>query len=85
MKPVAVQRQKHEKDQRLAFINASQLRNDLEVFSFDPEAASFGKGGAQIAEVEFLDDAGARLNWVVGGETVSLSVTAVAWRVRLLH
>jgi lipopolysaccharide transport system ATP-binding protein len=78
MKPVAVQRQKHEKDQRLAFINASQLRNDLEVFSFDPEAASFGKGGAQIAEVEFLDDAGARLKWVVGGETVSLSVTAVA-------
>lgn len=78
MKPVAVQRQKDEKDQRLAFINASQLRNDLEVFRFDPEAASFGKGGAQIVEVEFLDDAGARLNWVVGGETVSLSVTALA-------
>jgi len=78
MKPVAVQRQKDEKDQRLAFINASQLRNDLEVFSFDPEAASFGKGGAQIVEVEFLDHAGARLKWVVGGETVSLSVTALA-------
>lgn len=78
MKPVALQRKQDEKDQRLEFINASNLRNDMEVFRFDPDAASFGKGGAQIVEVEFLDHNGTRLNWVVGGETVILTVTALA-------
>jgi len=78
MKPVALQRARLEKDQRLEYINASNLRNDMEVFRFDPEAASFGKGGAQIVDVEFLDQQGARLNWVVGGEQVTLVVTALA-------
>lgn len=78
MKPAALQHKKEEQDQRLQYINASNLRNDMEVFRFDPEAASFGKGGAQIMEVEFLDHNGARLNWVVGGEIVTLMVTALA-------
>ena len=29
------------KDHRLDFINTSNLRNDLQVFKFDPDAASF--------------------------------------------
>jgi lipopolysaccharide transport system ATP-binding protein len=62
------------KDQRLEFINASNLRNDLEVFEFDPDAASFGSGGAQITDVELLDKDGARLHWVVGGEDVSVRI-----------
>ena len=66
------------KDQRLEFINASNLRNDLSIFKFDPEAASFGKGGAQIASVEFLDKEGSPLAWVVGGEQVTLRVRAMA-------
>ncbi|MFD2273647.1 Wzt carbohydrate-binding domain-containing protein [Undibacterium arcticum] len=44
------------KDQRLEFINASNLRNDLQIFKFDPDAASFGKGGAQIHDVRLLDE-----------------------------
>lgn len=66
------------KDQRLEFINASNLRNDLKIFKFDPEATSFGKGGAQITSVEFLDKQGSPLAWVVGGEQVTLRARAIA-------
>src|SRR5439155_18509895 len=69
------------RDQRLEFINASNLRNDLRVFEFNPEAASFGKGSAQITNVEFLDKDGAALAWVVGGEQVTLRVRAIAHEV----
>ncbi|MFM8898674.1 MAG: ABC transporter ATP-binding protein [Burkholderiales bacterium] len=67
---IATERQ----DQRRQFINCSNLRNDLKVFQFDPGSASFGKGGAQIVNVEFLDANGASLAWVVGGEEVTLRV-----------
>jgi lipopolysaccharide transport system ATP-binding protein len=66
------------KDQRLEFINASNLRNDLQIFKFDLEAESFGKGGAQITGVEFLNTEGDPLVWVVGGEMVTLCIHAVA-------
>ncbi len=62
------------KDQRLDFINSSNLRNDLQVFKFDPEAASFGKGGAQICDVRLLDENENPLAWIVGGERVTLRV-----------
>lgn len=60
------------KDQRLDFINRSNLRNDLQVFAFNPDAASFGKGGAQIHQVQMLDAQDQPLAWVVGGERVVL-------------
>jgi len=63
-------------DQRRQFINGSNLRNDLQVFRFDAASAAFGKGGAQIVHVEFLDAHGAPLAWVVGGEEVTLRVVA---------
>ncbi len=66
------------KDQRLEFINTSNLRNDLQIFKFDPDAASFGNGGAQIIRVEFLDKDGSLLAWIVGGEWVTLRVHATA-------
>ncbi|MCX7086646.1 MAG: ABC transporter ATP-binding protein [Methylococcales bacterium] len=66
------------KDQRLEFINASNLRNDLKIFEFNPESASFGKGDAQITSVKFLDKEGSPLAWVVGGELVTICVYAVA-------
>jgi len=69
------------KDQRLEFINASNLRNDLHVFEFNSEAASFGTGGAQITNVEFLDREGSTLAWVVGGEQVTLRIRAIAYDV----
>jgi lipopolysaccharide transport system ATP-binding protein len=62
------------KDQRLEFINASNLRNDLQIFKFDPDATSFGKGGAQIHDVRLLDENEHPLAWIVGGEKVTLRV-----------
>jgi lipopolysaccharide transport system ATP-binding protein len=56
------------------------LRNDLELKPFDPSVASFGKGGASVTDVALEDEAGNRLAWVVGGETVTLTIRAVADR-----
>ena len=66
------------KDKRLDLINTSNLRNDLKIFEFDPDAASFGKGGAQIHYVRLLDENEQPLAWVVGGEKVTLRTIAVA-------
>ena len=68
------------KDQRLGFVNQSNLRNDLEIFKFDPNAASFGLGGAQIYGVSLLDKDEHPLAWVVGGERVILRVDAHAYQ-----
>ena len=68
------------KDQRLEFINASNLRNDLQIFKFDPDAASFGRGGAQIHDVRLLDENEQPLAWIVGGEKVTLRVMAHAYQ-----
>jgi lipopolysaccharide transport system ATP-binding protein len=62
------------KDPRLEFLNASNLRNDLELFQFDANASGFGHGGASISSVQFLDVAGATLSWVIGGEMVRLQI-----------
>jgi lipopolysaccharide transport system ATP-binding protein len=64
------------KDPRLQFIQHSQLRNDLELFSFDPNAASMGVGGARLIDVRFLDKQGQPLSWVIGGERVILQIRA---------
>lgn len=68
------------KDQRLEFINASNLRNDLQIFEFDPDAPSFGKGGAQIHHVHLLDENEHPLAWIVGGEKVTLRVTVHTYK-----
>lgn len=62
------------KDQRLQFINQSNLRNDLEIFSFDPDRAGFGKGEARIIDVKLTDDQNIPLSWIVGGEIVKLHI-----------
>ncbi|MFH1155448.1 MAG: ABC transporter ATP-binding protein [Pseudomonadota bacterium] len=62
------------KDMRLDFINSTNLRNDMELFSFQPGADSFGEGGAEITSVKFWDAAGNPLTWIVGGEDVSLII-----------
>src|SRR5262249_24559378 len=62
------------RDRRLAFLNYSKFRNDIELFRFDPASPSFGKGGATIVDVQLRDPDGQRLVWCVGGEDVVLSV-----------
>ncbi len=68
------------KDQRLEFINTTNLRNDLQVFKFDPDASSFGKGGAQIKGVQMLDVNEHLLAWIVGGEKVTLRIMVHAYQ-----
>ena len=51
-------------------------RSDIQAFTFDPDAASFGKGGAIISAVYFLDKNANPLSWIVGGETVTLRIEA---------
>ncbi|MGV6396602.1 ABC transporter ATP-binding protein [Pseudomonas caspiana] len=65
------------KDQRNDFINASNLRNDLQLFVFDAQAPAFGKGHAQIINVFFLDVDNQPLAWIVGGEQVTLKIEAL--------
>ena len=62
------------RDMRLDSINASPLRNDIQVFCFDEGGAAFGKGGAAIENVLLSDESGAPLSWVVGGESVTLHI-----------
>jgi lipopolysaccharide transport system ATP-binding protein len=66
------------KDQRLEFINNSNLRNDIQIFEFDPDAPSFGKCGATIVNVCLEDEHQHPLSWIVGGEEVRLCITALA-------
>ena len=66
------------KDTRQALFNGSNLRNDLELFEFKTDAASFGGGDAQIVAVKFMDANGSHLSWIVGGEDVILRVEIIA-------
>jgi len=65
-------------DQRAALINQSTLRNDLRVFEFNSDAASFGTGHAQIRDVHLLSNDGTPVSWIVGGDPVSLRITVAA-------
>ena len=66
------------RDMRESLINASTLRNDIEVFQFEPDRAGFGTGDAKINSVRLLDPSGAPLSWIVGGEDVVLDVRCIA-------
>ena len=72
------QRSTDYRDMREAMINASNLRNDIEVFQFEPDQKGFGTGDAKIVSVRLLDPSGAPLSWVVGGEDVILEIRCSA-------
>jgi len=65
-------------DQRQEFLNKSNLRNDIQIFDFDPDAPSFGKEQAQISAVRFLNADGNPLAWIVGGEEVFLKIEVIS-------
>ena len=66
------------RDMREAMINASHLRNDIEVFKFDPDQPGFGAGAARVVSVTLRDKDGVPLSWVVGGEDVMLEIRCKA-------
>lgn len=65
-------------DQRLRFINQTSLRNDIELFNFRRDITGYGTGRSQILDTHFEDEQGCILQWMVGGEQVTLVVHAVA-------
>ncbi len=62
------------RDMRQEFVNQTPLRNDIELFEFQPDALSFGEGGAKIKSIWLEDTSGDRLTWVVGGEDVAMVI-----------
>lgn len=60
-----------EVDGRLAWLNHTQLRNDIELGKFS-QSHDFGVRGAEFTRGGFHDRQGRRLTWVVGGEWVEL-------------
>ncbi|KVE35304.1 ABC transporter ATP-binding protein [Burkholderia sp. TSV86] len=64
------------RDTRLSTINRTPYRNDIEILRFEPHAASFGSGAARIVDVRFVDRENRPLSWAVGGEDVTLRVSA---------
>ncbi|HEY0845158.1 MAG TPA: ABC transporter ATP-binding protein [Noviherbaspirillum sp.] len=63
------------RDIRATMIDASRLRNDIEVFEFNPgNSADFGLGSARISNVMLLDSTATPLSFVVGGEEVVLRI-----------
>lgn len=70
---VPAQNRRSRMDQRLPYLNASNLRNDLQLFTFSPDAPSFGLGGSRVLRVDLCDEQGRPLAWAVGGNT---------WRLR---
>ena len=66
------------RDMREALFNGSTLRNDIEVFQFQPDQSGFGTGDAKIVSVRLLDQSGTPLSWIVGGEDVILDIRCLA-------
>jgi len=65
-------------DQRLEVINRSRFRNDIELFPFRFNPSAYGTRAARIYDVYLQDEHGRPLQWIVGGEIVTLLVSALA-------
>jgi lipopolysaccharide transport system ATP-binding protein len=68
------------RDFRAADVDASTLRNDIEVFRFNPERSGFGNGAANIVSAKLMDADDNEKPWVTGGELVQLCVEVKAHR-----
>ena len=67
------------RDQRSDFVNASKLRNDIEVFRFnEADEKAYGGDDATISRVMLLDSERNPLSWVVGGEKTIIRIEADA-------
>ena len=66
------------RDFRHETIQASDKRNVMDVFEFDPDAPSFGAGGGTIESVRFVDPTGSELSVLEGGEDVTLEISCLA-------
>ena len=66
-------------DYRLKFLNNSNLRNDIQIFKFEPTSSGFGTGGATILSARLLDPINKKeISWLVGGENVCMEISCLA-------
>lgn len=65
-------------DMRETLYNNSNLRNDIEIFTFNPESEYFGTGGATITSARLVNTSGVPFDWVVGGNDVMLEIKCKA-------
>lgn len=65
-------------DPRRELLDNSTMRNEIEIFDFDPESPWFGNRGATIQNARLLSTDGHELPVVVGGDEIVLEVTAEA-------
>jgi lipopolysaccharide transport system ATP-binding protein len=68
------------RDMRQNLLNASTLRNDIQVLEMHHEFRGFGQGGASLNRVSLEDEAGNPLSWIIGGEIVQLIIEGIANR-----
>ena len=66
------------RDVRQDFVNASAIRNDLEIFRFSDNGDKFGLSTAHVLDVFLCSESGAPVSWFVGGESVVLVVKIFA-------
>lgn len=64
------------RDMRTAFINHSNVRNDIQVFEFSSATTTFGNEGAVISHACIEDLQGQPLSWLVGGEMARVVIEA---------
>lgn len=68
------------RDARQDFINTSNLRNDIQVFEFNEDSLRWGDGAAKIISILMTDTTGTPLSWMIGGESVILTIKATTSR-----
>lgn len=73
--PGTVRHGNHYKTQRPIQDQDDGLSNILKISAFNPDASSFGKGGAVIEYVYLLDENQNSLPWIVGGEKVIIRIS----------
>lgn len=61
-------------DGRQALMDRSQLRNDMQIFPFKPDADGFGEYKAHILHAAFCNEVGDEIAIVVAGECVTLEI-----------
>lgn len=61
-------------DMRSKMINASTLRNDIQIFKFNEKSSEFGKKGILIEDAALVDLEDKPYSWIIGGEQVQLKV-----------
>ena len=65
---------KLQRDVRADLLENSHIRNDIQLFDFDPDSHWFGERGATITDVKFLDSNGEVLTSLQGGQEVLLQI-----------